>query len=443
MSVGVISTEPQAEPGQDKQIGKVVVSSLIGTTLEYYDFFIYGTAAALVFPKVFFPNLSPLAGILAAYATLALPFFIRPFAGVVFGNLGDTIGRKKMLIVTLIVMGVSTFAVGLVPTYDTIGGWAPLVVITLRIIQGIALSGEWGGAVTMIVEHSPPNRRGLFASFVQLGNAIGLFTSALVFALIPSDSLLNGAWRIPFLISIVALLIGIYIRTQVAESPLFTKLKETGRVAPRAPFLEILRRGKRPVLLAMGTRSGETVLGWLVIGFLLSYATRTVGLPSKVVLYAILMASGLAMITFPLFGALSDRFGRHRIMKFGAWTGAVFAFPFFWLVDSGSVGLFYFAIVFGYAIPLGAQFAIEPSFFSEAFDTSVRYSGISIGYNLGTILGGVTPIIATSLVAMAGGKSWPICVFLMAASLVTVACVSMLRDRAGKSLAEDVLPTGD
>ena len=193
----------------------------------------------------------------------------------------------------------------------------------------------------------------------------------------------------------------------------------------------------------MGTRSGETVLGWLVIGFLLSYATRTVGLPSKVVLYAILMASGLAMITFPLFGALSDRFGRHRIMKFGAWTGAVFAFPFFWLVDSGSVGLFYFAIVFGYAIPLGAQFAIEPSFFSEAFDTSVRYSGISIGYNLGTILGGVTPIIATSLVAMAGGKSWPICVFLMAASLVTVACVSMLRDRAGKSLAEDVLPTGD
>jgi MFS family permease len=417
----------------------VLASSFIGTALEYYDFFIYGTAAALVFPKLFFPSLSPLAGIIAAYATFALPFFIRPVAGMVFGHFGDTIGRKKMLILTLVMMGLSTFAIGLVPAYDTIGFWAPLLVITFRVIQGIALSGEWGGATTMIVEHSPPRWRGLYGALTQVGNPLGLFTSALMFAFIPSDSLLNGAWRIPFLLSIVALMIGLYIRVRVQESPIFARLKESGR-SSRAPFLEILRRGKRPVLMAAGTRAGESVLGWIVIAFLLSYATRTVGFSSKAVLYAILAASGLALFSFPMFGAISDRVGRRAVFLFGAIAAGIFAFPFFWLVDSGSPALFYFAIVFGYSVCVSAMYSVQPAFFSEAFDTSVRFSGISTGFNIGAIIGAVTPMVATSLVALAGGKSWPVPIVLMIAETITVVCVCMMSERAGQSLAEDVLP---
>jgi MFS family permease len=439
VSVGTISKETQAELDPTGQLNKVVASSLIGTALEYYDFFIFGTASAVVFPRLFFPNLSSLGGILAAYATLSIPFLVRPIGGAVFGHFGDTIGRKKMLIVTLVMMGLSTFGIGLVPAYDTIGFWAPLLVITFRVIQGVALSGEWGGAAIMIVEHSPPQRRGFYSALTQIGNPMALFVSALMFAIIPTASLLNGAWRIPFLLSIVALGIGLYIRTHVQESPIFASLKESGR-SSRTPFLDILRRGKRPVLMAAGTRAGEAVLAWIVIAFLLSYATRTLGFSSQTVLYGILTTSGLAMITFPIFGAISDRVGRRAVFLFGAGTTAIFAFPFFWLIDSGSPALFYIAVVFGYAVSVSAMYALEPVFFSEAFDTSVRFSGISTGFNIGGVIGGVTPMIGTSLVALAGGKSWALSIFIMVAGLITVVCVCMISERAGQSLADDVLP---
>jgi MFS family permease len=304
----------------------------------------------------------------------------------------------------------------------------------LRLLQGFALGGEWGGAATMIVEYAPANRRGFFGTFVQLGNVIGLFTSTLVFAVLPRESLAGEGWRIPFLVSIVMLAVGYFIRSKVDETPVFEEAMATAPAVPRTPILEILRHGKRPVLLAMGMRTGEIVLGWLVIGFLLSYATRSAGLTSQDVLVALLCASGAGLFTVPLFGALSDRFGRKPVYLFGACLAAAFAFPLFWLVDTGNSALFLFAVVFGYAVALAAMFAVQPAFFSEAFDTKVRYTGISLGYQLANIIGGLTPMIATFLVSQAGGASWPISLFLATASLITVGCVLSMRETAGNRL---------
>jgi metabolite-proton symporter len=421
--------------GAGDEAGKlrtVIGSSLIGTTIEFFDFFIYGTAAALVFPKLFFPTFSPLVGLLAAYATLAIPFVTRPLGAIVFGNYGDKLGRKKMLILSLSMMGLATFAIGLVPSFDTIGVAAPILIIVLRLVQGFALGGEWGGATTMVVEYAPPERRGFLGSFVQLGNVLGLFISTLVFALLPKESLLDGWWRLPFLISIVMLVVGLIIRTRIEETPVFSQMKESE--VRQVPFMEVLRHHKKAVLLAMGMRTGEIVLGWLVIGFLLTYATKTVGFTSNDVLIAILAASGIGLVTFPLFGALSDRIGRRPVYLIGAVIAALFAFPFFWLIDSKVPAYFFFSIIFGYSIGLGAMFAVQPAFFSEAFDTNVRYTGVSLGFQLANIIGGLTPMIATWLVATAHGQSWPISTFLCVASLITVACVLASRETSGSSL---------
>jgi MHS family shikimate/dehydroshikimate transporter-like MFS transporter len=421
---------------EKKKLRTVVGSSLIGTTIEFFDFFIYGTAAALVFPKLFFPNLSPLAGILAAYATLAIPFTTRPLGAIIFGNYGDKLGRKKMLILSLMIMGLATFAIGLVPTYESIGVAAPILIVVLRLIQGFALGGEWGGATTMVVEYAPQAKRGFFGSFVQLGNVIGLFIATLVFALLPKDTLLDGWWRLPFLASILMLFVGLIIRSKIEETPIFAQMNKAE--PPQTPIMEVLRNHKKAVFLAMGMRTGEIVLGWLVIGFLLTYATKTVGFSSNDVLYAILGASGAGIITFPLFGALSDRIGRRPVYLIGAVIAAAFAFPFFWLIDSKIPVLFFFSIIFGYSIGLGAMFSVQPAFFSETFDTNVRYTGVSLGYQLANIIGGLTPMIATYLVAAAGGKSWPISTFLMLASLVTVGCVLVSKETSGSSLARRI-----
>ena len=421
-----------------RRLRTVIGSSLIGTTIEFFDFFIYGTAAALVFPKLFFPTFSPLAGILAAYATLAIPFLTRPLGAIVFGNYGDKLGRKKMLILSLTMMGLATFAIGLVPSFDTIGVAAPILIIVLRLIQGFALGGEWGGATTMVVEYAPPARRGFFGSFVQLGNVLGLFISTLVFALLPKDSLLDGWWRLPFLASILMLGVGLVIRTRIEETPVFAQLKESE--VRTTPFLDVLRSHKKAVFLAMGMRTGEIVLGWLVIGFLLTYATKTVGFGSNNVLIAILAASGLGLVTFPLFGMLSDRIGRRPVYLIGAIIAALFAFPFFWLIDAKVPAYFFFSIVFGYAIALGAMFSVQPAFFSEAFDTNVRYTGVSLGFQLANVIGGLTPMIATTLVAAANGKSWPISTFLCVASLITVGCVLASRETSGSSLTRRPVP---
>ena len=423
---------PAAEP-PETSLAVVVGSSMIGTTIEFYDFFIYGTAAALVFPQLFFPTLSPIYGLMAAYATLAIPFTTRPIGAVLFGHYGDKYGRKKMLILALLVMGLSTFAMGLVPGYATVGFWAPVIVILLRLLQGFALGGEWGGAAAMVIEYAPANRRGFYGTFVQLGNVVGLFTSALVFAVIPRSSLLAGGWRIPFLISIVVLAVGLYIRNHINETPVFRELARKG--ARRAvPIMDVLRNGKKAVLLAMGVRTGEIILGWLVIGFLLSYATRNLGYNSTQVLYVILTASVVDMISVPLAGYLSDHIGRRPVFLIGACVAAVMAFPMFWLTDTGSYPLFVCAVAFTFAFGNGVMFAVEPAFFSEAFPTGVRYTGISLGFQFANIIGGLTPLIGTWLLTQSGGKSWIISLFLLVGCMITIGCVLSMRERAGKSL---------
>ncbi|MCU1340423.1 MAG: proP 1 [Bryobacterales bacterium] len=420
--------------GQRSKLSAVVGSSLIGTAIEFYDFFIYGTAAALVFPRVFFPTLSPYAGLMAAYATLAIPFLTRPLGAIVFGHYGDRIGRKSMLMASLTIMGLSTFAIGLVPSYDAIGLLAPTIIIILRLLQGFALGGEWGGAATMLVEYAPPEKRGFYGTFVQLGNVVGLFTSTLVFALLPQQSIAGDGWRWPFLISILMLAVGLYIRQKVDESPVFEAAVKNKPAARHAPIMEVLRNDKRPVLVAMGSRAGEIILGWIVIGFLLSYATRTVGLTSQHVLIALLTASGIGIVTVPLFGHLSDKIGRRPVFLFGATLGAIFAFPLFWLINTANPSLFILSIVIGYSIGLAAMFAVQPSFFAESFPTEIRYTGISLGFQLANIIGGLTPMIATFLAAQAGGASWPISLFLMTGCAVSVGCVLTMTESAGRKL---------
>ncbi|WP_456673737.1 MFS transporter [Bradyrhizobium sp. RDM12] len=351
-----------------------------------------------------------------------------------FGHFGDRFGRKATLVASLTIMGLSTFAIGLVPSYDNIGLLAPAIIILLRLLQGFAIGGEWGGAATMIVEYAPAGRRGFYGTFVQLGNVIGLFTSTLVFAVLPQDSLNGDGWRVPFLISILLLAVGSFIRSKVDESPVFEATARKPQAAQRAPIMEILRNGKKTVLVAMGMRTGEIILGWLVIGFLLSYATRTVGLTSQHVLIALLAASGVGIFTVPMFGALSDRIGRRPVYLFGACLAAVFAFPLFWLINTANPVLFFLAIVFGYAVALAAMFAVQPAFFSESFATGVRYTGISPGFQLANIIGGLTPMIATFLVAQAGGASWPISIFLMIGCAITAGCVLATTETAGRRL---------
>ncbi len=431
MEANITATPAVPAPAsQESSLATVVASSMVGTTIEFYDFFIYGTAAALVFPQLFFPTLKPIYGLMAAYATLAIPFTTRPIGAVLFGHYGDRYGRKKMLILALLVMGLSTFAMGLVPGYAAIGVWAPSVVILLRLLQGFALGGEWGGAAAMVIEYAPQNKRGFYGTFVQMGNVVGLFTSVLVFAAIPRASLLAGGWRIPFLISIVVLALGLYIRSHIKETPLFRELTAK-KAERRAPVMDVLRWGKRAVLLAMGVRTGEIILGWLVIGFLLSYATHNVGFNSTQVLWVILAASVVDMVSVPLAGYISDRIGRRPVFLFGAIIAALMAFPMFWLTDTGSFPLFVLAVAFTFAFGNGVMFAVEPAFFSEAFATGVRYTGISLGFQFANIIGGLTPLIGTWLLQLSGGKSWIISLFLLAGCVVTIGCVLAMRERAG------------
>ncbi|WP_330555557.1 MFS transporter [Burkholderia multivorans] len=422
---------------EKKQIRTVIFSALAGTAVEYYDFFIFATASAVVFPQLFFPNLSPTMGLMASYATLMATFVARPLGAILFGHLGDKVGRKKSLVPSLIICALSTFLIGLLPTYAQIGQWAPFLIVVLRFVQGIGVGGEYGGATAALVEYAPPGKRGLFGAIVPLGNVLGVFISTLVFSLIPHGWLMSGGWRIPFLFSIVLLIIGVYVRTHLKETPLFLEMKRKGHTAPKTPIGEVLRSGKRSVLLTIGCRIGESALGWTIVGFLLSYATKTVGLSRDTVLEAQLTASAVALFTWPALGWLSDRVGRRPVFIGGALLAIASAFPFFWMVNSGSTVLFFIAVIFGYAILNGALYAIQPAFFSELFPTNVRSTGIGLGYQIANFMGFITPILATGLVALLNGKSWGISVYLIAALLVTIGCVSACKESSKMDLSKD------
>ena len=413
---------PQSQP---VSVRRVVLASFIGTTIEWYDFFVYGTAAALVFNQLFFPEFDPLSGTMAAFATYAVGFFARPVGGIVFGHFGDRIGRKSMLVTTLVMMGLATFLIGVLPTYAQIGVAAPVLLVVLRFVQGFGVGGEWGGAVLMAVEHGHHGRRGLYASCVQAGVPAGLLLATGVFAAfsaLPTEQFLSWGWRIPFLLGIGLLGVGLFIRLRVLESPLFERMRET-KGAARTPILEVLRRYPRNVLLAMGMRMAENASFYIFTVFVLTYATVHLGLPKATVFNGVLIASAAQFVLIPFFGALSDRMGRRPVYLGGAVALLLFAWPFFAMIDTRSTPTIWAAIIIGLTLH-AAMYAPQAAFFSELFGTEVRYSGASIGYQLASpFAGGIAPLIATALLEWSGGEPWPIAVYLVVLGVTTIASV--------------------
>jgi len=404
----------------------VALASFAGTTIEWYDFFLYGTAAALVFNKVFFPTFAPLAGTLAAYGTYAVGFVARPLGGIVIGHFGDRIGRKSMLVLTLVLMGAATFLIGLLPTYNQIGLWAASALVALRIVQGFGVGGEWGGAVLMAVEHAPAGSRGYYGSWPQMGVPIGLLLSTAVFSLftrLPQDQFLSWGWRVPFLLSIVLVAVGLYIRLSILETPAFARLKEKRREV-RQPIVEVLRHYPRQILLAAGARVAENGSFYIYSVFSLTYATQYAGVDRNVVLNAILIASACDAIAIPVYGALSDRVGRRPVYMFGAIMTALFAFPFFWLIGTGQTWAVGAAMLGAFLFSHAAMYAPQAAFLSELFGTRVRYSGASLGSQLASVVaGGLAPLIATGLIAQYGVSAVALYVIAMAA--VTIGSLIM------------------
>ena len=414
---------PSASP--PSSVRKVIVASLIGTSLEWYDFFIYGTAAALVFNKLFFPDFEPLVGTLLAFTTYAVGFVARPLGGVIFGHYGDKLGRKNVLVVTLLLMGIATFAIGVMPTYATIGVWAPILLVALRFLQGLGLGGEWGGAVLMTLESGDPQRRGLNASWPQVGVPIGLLLAngalSLMGALTTEAEFESWGWRVPFLLSGVLVIVGLWIRLTIAESPLFRELEVSDKKV-RAPIVDVVRLYPKQVGLAIGARVGVDVAFYTFVLFITTYVVTYLELPSSYALNAVLIAAACQVLLIPWFGILSDRLGRRPVYLFGAIGAAIWVFVFFALLDTGSLVLIVLATVVALVFH-AAMYGPQASFIAEMFPTKVRYSGASMGYQLAGIVGGaLAPIISVALLDRFD-TSLVVSVYVVVTLALTTVCV--------------------
>lgn len=413
-------------------IRRVVVSAIVGATIEWYDFFLYGVVAGIVFNKLYFPGSDPVVSTLLAYSTFAVGFVTRPFGGVIFGHFGDRIGRKTMLVMTLMIMGIATFLIGLVPTYAQIGVAAPILLLVLRVLQGIGLGGEWGGAVLMTYEYAPEGRRGFYASLPQIGLAIGLCLSSGMVALLSSvltdEQFLAWGWRIAFLVSGLMVTVGIYIRLNVQETPEFAAVKAKNAEL-QIPFFDLMKRYPGNVLKGMGARYIDGVFFNIFAVFVIGYLATNLKISRTEALLGVMGAALIMCFTIPFFGALSDRVGRAKVYMWGSILTALTAFPAFWLMThaDGNMPMIWLAI----AVPLGVVYASvygpEAALFCDLFDAKVRYSGISFVYQFsGIFASGITPIIATALLKSGGGAPWQICAYVLFAGIVSAVSAALI-----------------
>jgi len=427
-----------ARPTEDaSRLRRVVWSSVIGTAVEWYDFLIYGTATALVFNKLFFPAGDPALGTLAAFGTYAVGFLARPLGAAIFGHYGDRIGRKAMLAITIVIMGMGTFLIGLLPTYQQIGIAAPILLVVLRLLQGIGLGGEWGGAVLMVVENAPVGKRGFLGSTVQVGNPIGNLAAIGVFAVVsqlPESDFLRWGWRIPFLLSILLIGVGLFIRLKLEETPAFRQIKARNEVV-KMPIVEIFRNHRRPFFTAVGLKISEIAYASIAGVFVISYATSQLGLPRSTILNGLFWASFVALFTIPVFGWLSDRVGRKVMFYASCIFSMLFAFPMFWLLQTRDPTIVTLTVVIAISCGQMVMFGIGAPWYSELFTARLRYSGASLGFQVGAALsGGLSPLIAASLLAWSGGATWPVSLFLIACALVTTFATSVAPEMAGKEM---------
>ena len=422
------------------QLRRAVLSSYLGSVIEYYDFLLYATASAVVFNKVFFSNLDPLVGTVASFGTLATGYFARPLGGVIFGHFGDRIGRKKMLVLSMTMMGLGSTLIGVLPTYAQIGVWAPILLVALRVVQGVAIGGEWGGAVLMSAEHAT-SRRGLWASFTNAGAPSGVVLSTLVLAasaaLTGEQGFLAWGWRIPFLLSLVLLAVGLFVRSRVAETPVFTEAAAEARGAgpTRAPLVEVLRRHPRNLLLSIGVGFGAFIAQGAITIFVISYAVQA-GFPRPTVLNALTLSSVVAVFGIIGWSALSDRVGRKPVVVGGAVGWAVFAFLLFPMIDSRSVALLTLAIVVGQGVVHTAWYGPLAALYTELFSTGSRYTGASLGYQIAGLGAGIAPVLFATILA-GGGSTTTVSIIIAAGSVLSIACLAALRETSRDDLTVD------
>ncbi|MDT3665215.1 MFS transporter [Cronobacter dublinensis] len=418
-----------------KKNRKVLIASLTGSAIEWFDYFLYGTAAALVFNKIFFPMVDPVIGLILSWLSFSLTFFIRPIGGVFFAHIGDRIGRKKTLVLTLSLMGGATVMIGLLPTYETIGIWAPVLLILMRIIQGMGIGGEWGGALLLAYEYAPEKRKGFFGSIPQAGVTIGMLMATFIVSLMTLFSeaqFLAWGWRIPFLLSAVLVLLGLWIRRGIDETPDFQQAKRTGQLS-KTPLRVTVRHHWREVLIAAGLKVVETAPFYIFSTFVVSYATTTLDYEKSQALESVTLAALVATILIPLMGLLSDKIGRKRMYAVSVMLLGAFIVPWFMLLDTGTTWGIVLATVIAFGVLWAPITAVLGTLCSEIFDARVRYTGITLGYQLGAALaGGTAPLIATGLLAHSGGDWTPVAWYLavtVAISLLAILCASRLHRR--------------
>lgn len=422
-----------------KTVMQVARASFTGTAIEWYDYFLYGSAAALVFPQVFFSELGPTAALLASFATFGVAFLFRPLGGIIFGHFGDKMSRKQALVITLLIMGIGTFAIGLLPTTGQVGLLAPILLIVLRLIQGLGLGGEWGGAALMVVEHAPANRRGIYGVACQLGVPAGQLTSAgilALMALLPSDQFLSWGWRVPFLFSGALVIVGLYIRAKVPESPKFLAIKAANQ-QPKLPISEVFRHAKKTTLLLIFVQAASTVGYYLFTVYSLSYVSTELKLPQAWALTGVLVGAAVLLVAMPLYAALSDRIGRRPVYAAGTLFIALYAVPFFWLLNTRESTVIVLAIaapiVFGYG-PTGA---LHGPLYAEQYPTRYRYTGASVAYQFSSMVAGAPAALVAGALVAATGTTMSVSWYVIAAAFISLLCVLFLKETYRADLTKE------